>query len=253
DILALAYPGTACPSSWTVACSTSLAGAPPSPPALASQSWCCPPSYGCETSPGSRLCQSFAQTRTAVVLADSPSSSTNFSVFMVHTPAFPLRANAGGDGEETAAGSTAAASSGNGGGLGAGAIVGLVFGLVIALAALGAGWYVWRYNKRRREGALPGAGNAEEVEMNGLDKDGRAVGRANGKGKGISGGRYRDHARFRDGVFHEEDMNGGGSVASGSGTNGYGNGNGGAGAGAGGGGRGVGTAGSDDAATRYAR
>lgn len=150
DITSLAYPGSECPISWTVACMTEIPDA--------TQALCCPSGWGCATEPKSRLCQSFVQTRTSVI-DELAGNVTEHSVFMAHTPAFPLQAavedgKLRGDGASltsSASGETDIATLGSHG-LEAGAILGIVVGFVFLLVIIAVVIFILRYKKKKENG-----------------------------------------------------------------------------------------------------
>ncbi|WQF81966.1 hypothetical protein CDEST_06980 [Colletotrichum destructivum] len=181
DVASMAYPGTACISGWTTACTTTLT--------LESaqtyvQTWCCPPgSYTCLTpGPGEtpwRDCVSMLSTNTEVWVNNSATSGGGEKVLWsswrkvsltnlpssgplsVKHPVFPLYgqpAPRGIDGAE--------------GGLSTGAVAGIAAGAVALVFVLLGGGICIIFRKRRQKRAVLAARNLAANDNDGRDYNG---------------------------------------------------------------------------------
>ncbi|TEA17079.1 hypothetical protein C8034_v000331 [Colletotrichum sidae] len=165
DVMSLAYPGTACISGWTTACTTKLERSSDN----FVQTWCCPPGgWTCFTDPGSqapaRGCVTTITAPTdawfANVITTGRSDSTiknswrkvpstdlpSRGIIMLQHPVLAL------DGRLNETNSESESLSG-------GAIAGLVVGMVVLLGLIGGGGFLWlRHRSRAREAAISEAG-----------------------------------------------------------------------------------------------
>ncbi|RYP89530.1 hypothetical protein DL770_004349 [Monosporascus sp. CRB-9-2] len=174
DLTTAAFPGNACISGWTTACSATVLGSDGS--SAYPQTYCCPPGgYTCDMQWGRRECVSSLSTPTVIWIENTTTSygfeTTTFAGFgdgeepiRVWRSAFPLV------GVEAVTTDSTATTTGSTTGLGAtdlphpdptdnestslaaGAIAGIAIGVAAAVAIL-AGLGIWWWRKRRRTAA----------------------------------------------------------------------------------------------------
>lgn len=181
DISTLAYPGSACLSGWTTACTKTIVV---SPGQYDTQTWCCPSNFVCNDQSG-RDCSSILSTPTSLWVNDACAASACLSSsngkqilfdqydfspsagrapITVYHELFPLSAaasvptasmtsNAAGGSISTAA--STAVSSGTHSGLApaaaAGIGVGVAIGVILLLGGVGLFWFL----RRRRRADVP--------------------------------------------------------------------------------------------------